>query len=104
MPKGGGRSTKARRAVSPPTSPVASRASASASPANDSATAALQARLRQAEAITQIHLAAVASRPKNTLNAYLPRQKEWRAWCDAEQFDEATRCTSPFLEDRNWGS
>ena len=91
--------------MSPPTSPVAStsRRSASESPANNSATATLKARLRQAEAITQIHLAAVAPRPKNTRNAYLPRQKEWRACCDAEQFDEATRCASPLLENRGTG-
>lgn len=51
--------------------------------------------------LRQIHLAAVASRPKNTGNAYLLRQKEWRAWCDAEQFDEATRCASPLVENQD---
>ena len=92
MPKGSGRSKKASRPVAVPASPSASAPRASASPHHNSTTAALEARLRQAEAMVDIHAAAVASRPKNTRNAYEPRQKEWRAWCEAEGFDETTRC------------
>ena len=58
------------------------------------------ARLRQTEVITQIYVAALESRPKNTRIAYGPRQKEWRAGCEKQGFDEATRWATLLGGDR----
>ena len=50
-----------------------------------------------------IHEVAQALRPKNNLQSYLPRQKEWRVWCEKQRFAEVTRCVSRALgEMRGW--
>lgn len=88
MPTGG-----RRRRVQPQPSPPAPAGASSegASPERNETSADLAARRLQTEAIERIHAEAAASRPKNTLKQYLPRQKEWRAWCDKMGYAETAR-------------
>ncbi|KAK4700175.1 hypothetical protein P7C70_g6078, partial [Phenoliferia sp. Uapishka_3] len=88
---GGKRRSRARQVAATPPPPVAS--STSPNVPLDTQMANLEAKIRQAQAVADIHKDAFASRPKNTRNAYLPRQKEWRAWCEAQAFEQTTLYT-----------